>query len=176
MPCGALACRRLPERLRTIWWVRYLNHIGFAFLFGLLALLPLIVTSSSGLFVWTQMLIWSMVALSLTVLTGWSGQLSLSQMTFAGLGALSASAFDRGLQMDVWFIDFVAPEMPFLVAILLGALLASAIAALAMSTGRWSNSATSSSTTASTRKRARSMPIPSLPVARRARPTASTCA
>ena len=41
----------VPERLRTIWWVRHLNHIGFAFLFGLLAVLPLIVTSNSGLFV-----------------------------------------------------------------------------------------------------------------------------
>ena len=26
--------RPVPERLRTIWWVRHLNHIGFAVLFG----------------------------------------------------------------------------------------------------------------------------------------------
>ena len=36
--------------------------------------------------------------LSLTVLTGWAGQLSLGQMAFAGVGALLTAAFTRGHQ------------------------------------------------------------------------------
>ena len=34
-------------------------------------------------------------ALSLVVVTGWSGQLSLGQMAFAGMGALFAAACQR---------------------------------------------------------------------------------
>lgn len=111
----------VPERLRTIWWVRHLNHIGFAFLFGLLALLPLIVTSSSGLFVWTQMLIWSMVALSLTVLTGWSGQLSLGQFAFVGIGGGTTLAVSSGHDIPIPFDLFdLSLELPWGLAIITG--------------------------------------------------------
>ena len=129
--------RPVPESLREVWWVRNLSRIVIGFGLALAILLPathqwlpLLDIPASRQLLYTSIVCFAICAASLTVITGWSGQLSLSQMTFAGLGALSASAFDRGLQMDVWFIDFVAPEMPFLVAILLGALLASAIAAL----------------------------------------------
>ena len=39
--------------------------------------------------------------MSLTVLTGWAGQLSLGQMAFAGIGALLAAAFRRGMRLDI---------------------------------------------------------------------------
>ena len=38
------------------------------------------------------MLLYAMVALSLTVLTGWAGQLSLGQFAFVGLGAMTTAA------------------------------------------------------------------------------------
>ena len=60
------------DRLRTVFWVRNLNRIGFAALFGALAVLPVFATTSAGLFTWSVILIWAMVALSMTVLTGWS--------------------------------------------------------------------------------------------------------
>ena len=37
-----------PDRLRTVFWVRNLNRIGFAALFGALAVLPVFATTSAG--------------------------------------------------------------------------------------------------------------------------------
>ncbi|NIR37611.1 MAG: hypothetical protein GWN79_11930, partial [Actinobacteria bacterium] len=57
------AVRPVPENLRRIWWVRHLNAIGFALLFGFLAVIPVFVTTSAGIFVWTNILLFAMVAL-----------------------------------------------------------------------------------------------------------------
>src|SRR4029079_18967064 len=43
----------------------------------------------------------AIIAVSVTVLTGWAGQLSLGQAAFAGLGALSAAALIRGVTLDI---------------------------------------------------------------------------
>ena len=53
--------------------------------------LPLIVTTPSTQQIFTEVLAFAICATSLTVLTGWLGQLSLGQMAFAGLGALFAA-------------------------------------------------------------------------------------
>ncbi len=109
----------IPERLRVLWWVRYLNHFGFTILFGSLAVLPLVVTSSSGLFTWTVIVVWAMVALSLSVLTGWSGQLSLGQFGMVGVGGLTTLALSQGNDIPVPFDLFdVSLELPWGLAIL----------------------------------------------------------
>ncbi|MEM9465800.1 MAG: branched-chain amino acid ABC transporter permease/ATP-binding protein [Actinomycetota bacterium] len=113
--------RPVPERLRRIWWVRHLNHIGFALLFGALVLLPLVVTTNSGLFTWTIILLWAMVALSLTILTGWSGQLSLGQFAFVGVGGLTTVALSRGHDIPIPFDLFdLSVELPWGLAIMGG--------------------------------------------------------
>jgi ABC-type branched-subunit amino acid transport system ATPase component/ABC-type branched-subunit amino acid transport system permease subunit len=68
-----------------------------------------------------------------TVLTGWAGQLSLGQMAFAGIGALSAAAFVRGAAVDIGvghvrLLKGSLPAIPFGVAVLLGAVVACAVA------------------------------------------------
>src|SRR6185295_13127969 len=50
-------------------------------------------------------LLYAMVAVSLTVLTGWAGQLSLGQFAFVGLGAMSTTALVRE---GVGFVPAVA--------------------------------------------------------------------
>jgi ABC-type branched-subunit amino acid transport system ATPase component/ABC-type branched-subunit amino acid transport system permease subunit len=54
-------------------------------------LLPIIFTTPSTQQIFTEVLAFAICATSLTVLTGWLGQLSLGQMAFAGLGALFAA-------------------------------------------------------------------------------------
>ncbi len=125
--------RPIPERLRSIWWVRNLNGIGFFFLFGALALVPIFVTKSSPILTWSNILLFAMVALSLTVLTGWAGQLSLGQFAFVGVGGLATLAFTEGhdipipldlfdLSIDVpWGIAVImATALGVLVAVLVG--------------------------------------------------------
>ena len=83
--------RPIPERLRSIWWIRHLDKAG-VFLLGLVAILmPIIVTRPSSQQLFTAVLAYAICASSLTVVTGWLGQLSLGQMAFAGIGALFAA-------------------------------------------------------------------------------------
>ena len=61
-------------------------------LLGLIAIvLPIVVTEPSRQQLYTAVLAFAICASSLTVLTGWLGQLSLGQMAFAGLAALFAA-------------------------------------------------------------------------------------
>ena len=50
---------------------------------------------------WATVIAFALCAVSVVVLTGWGGQLSLGQMAFAGLGALTAAALIRGLQANI---------------------------------------------------------------------------
>ena len=86
------------------------------------------VTLPSRQLVYASIACFAICAMSLSVITGWAGQLSLAQMTFAGFGALFAAAFNRGFELDVWFVDFQAPSLPFLVAIPLAAIIVAGMA------------------------------------------------
>ena len=107
----------IPSHLRQIWWIRHMNRLALGA--GLLALIlvPLIITQPSRQLAYASVLAFALCASSLTVVTGWSGQVSLAQMSFAGIGALLAAALARGLEMDFWFIDFNAAAIPFAVGI-----------------------------------------------------------
>jgi ABC-type branched-subunit amino acid transport system ATPase component/ABC-type branched-subunit amino acid transport system permease subunit len=83
--------RPIPERLRSYRWARNVNKSGVILLGVIAVALPLIVTTPSTQQIFTEVLAFAICATSLTVLTGWLGQLSLGQMAFAGLGALFAA-------------------------------------------------------------------------------------
>ncbi len=83
--------RPIPRTLRGIWWIRNLDRFALAGLAAIGIVLPLIVTAPSGQQLLTTIVAYAICASSLTVLTGWAGQLSLGQMAFAGIGALLAA-------------------------------------------------------------------------------------
>jgi ABC-type branched-subunit amino acid transport system ATPase component/ABC-type branched-subunit amino acid transport system permease subunit len=111
----------MPERLRSIWWARNIDKGGILLLGLLAVLLPIVVTEPSRQQLYTAVLAFAICASSLTVLTGWLGQLSLGQMAFAGLAALFAGRL-------------VTEGVPFWVAILTTTV-ASAVLALAIGIG-----------------------------------------
>ena len=122
--------RRPPERAQEIWWIRHMPRLaGTLFLLAAL-LLPIVVTRPSRHLLYATIVCYAICALSLTVITGWAGQLSLAQMAFAGLGALLAAALNRGLEMDVWLLDFQAPKLPYLASIAVAAMVMAGVAAL----------------------------------------------
>ena len=69
---------------------------------------------------WSRVLLYAMVALSLTVLTGWAGQLSLGQFAFVGVGGLSTAAL---VHAGVGFFPalFLAACITAVAAIIVGA-------------------------------------------------------
>ncbi len=91
----------VPERLREVWWVRRMpNLTAWIALTGAI-IVPFLITQSSHQQAYALVLATAIIAVSVTVLTGWAGQLSLGQAAFAGLGALSAAALIRGVTLDI---------------------------------------------------------------------------
>jgi len=125
----------LPERLKGRFWLRNMNRVTFLVVGVIAVLAPIVVTQPSRHVLYASILAYTVCALSLTVLTGWGGQLSLGQMAFAGLGALTAAGFTRGLEIDWILFDrqiiYIRFEpIPFVISILLGAVVAGILAAI----------------------------------------------
>src|SRR5205823_9780946 len=92
----------IPERLREVWWVRRMGLLASGAGLLVALALPLVFTTASRNFLFSRVLIFGIVGLSVTVLSGWAGQLSLGQFAFVGLGAVTASAFvARGVSFPV---------------------------------------------------------------------------
>ena len=124
----------IPERLRQIFWVRNLDRLVLLVPLAVAIALPLIVTQPSRHLLYATILAFAICALSLTVLTGWGGQLSLGQMAFAGIGALLAAALTRGLAVHwtiagVKLLDFELYGIPFVVSLLVAATFTALLAA-----------------------------------------------
>jgi ABC-type branched-subunit amino acid transport system permease subunit/ABC-type branched-subunit amino acid transport system ATPase component len=110
----------IPTVLQNTWWVRSLPALGVGVV-TLVALAPLVFLHlPSQRVAWSTVLLYALVALSLTVLTGWAGQLSLGQFAFVGLGGMTAAALVRN---GVGFIPAVllAGAVTAFVAMLVGA-------------------------------------------------------
>lgn len=84
--------RPVPAALRDRWWVRHHTRLGAALALLVAVLLPVVVTSPSRQFLYARVILMALVALSLTVLTGWGGQLSLGQFALVGVGGMSTYA------------------------------------------------------------------------------------
>lgn len=95
--------KAIPSRLADIWIIRKLPHIGFVCMFALLSIIPLFSRTASSTFLWTNVVIFAISAMSLTVLIGWTGQLSLAQFAFVGLGGLTLIALTNGHDIPVPF-------------------------------------------------------------------------
>ena len=140
--------RPIPERLRQVWWLRHLSRIALGALLVLgivLVQLPGITDLPSRQLLYATVLCYAVCGLSVTIITGWAGQLSLAQMAFAGMGALFAAALKRGLSMDFtvgtgflpgdalsydfFDIQFETAGIPFMAAIPLAALFSALVAA-----------------------------------------------
>ena len=126
--------RPVPEHLAGIWWVRQINKAGLVVLLLAGIALPLLVEQTSRHQLYGTVIAFALCGLSLTVLTGWAGQLSLGQMAFAGIGALLATSFERGMLWDIGlgglrFRSGLEP-LPLGVSLLAAAAVTAVIAAL----------------------------------------------
>jgi ABC-type branched-subunit amino acid transport system permease subunit/ABC-type branched-subunit amino acid transport system ATPase component len=106
----------VPARLKSSMFVRLLPKAGFAVLFVLLAAVPFLLDKPSSYVTWTEILILTMVVLSLSLLIGWAGQLSLGHFAFVGLGGLSMIALRNGhdipVPFDLWDMSFELGWLP----------------------------------------------------------------
>jgi ABC-type branched-subunit amino acid transport system ATPase component/ABC-type branched-subunit amino acid transport system permease subunit len=95
---GLTAERPIPAVLRQTWWAPRLGLLTWS-VAGLLALcVPLLGLDAGQLQAASRVPLFAIVGLSLVVLTGWAGQLSLGQVALYGLGAFTCAALvERGV-------------------------------------------------------------------------------
>ncbi len=141
--------RPVPTHLREVWWIRHMAVPAVGLALGLAVLIvfiPGVADVPSRHLLFALVVCFAICGLSVTIVTGWAGQLSLSQMTFAGFGALIAARLYNGASMDVQVgtgfipidalqfelfpIRFEADGIPFMLAIPIAALIAAAMAAV----------------------------------------------
>lgn len=115
---SAQAVRPLPEELRSLWLVRNMGRILGVVALGLALILPLIISHSASVSM-TVIFAYAIVALSLVILTGMGGQLTLGQFAFAGIGAVASYQISM---RTGWFpLSFLyAGVVAALVALLVG--------------------------------------------------------
>ena len=82
----AASLRPLDARLLAVPAVRWARRIGIVVVLVLAAFLPLSLTSSEQFFL-GGVVLFALIGLSLVVLTGFAGQVSLGQFAFVGVGA-----------------------------------------------------------------------------------------
>jgi branched-chain amino acid transport system permease protein len=111
--------RPVPPELRnlpTVQWVQF--GLG-ALVVGLLLGLPYVVGVEQQTLA-AVIVIYAIVAVSLVVLTGWAGQISLGQWGFAGVGSLVAGGMAAHLRSDFFVNLIVAGLAGALVSVIIG--------------------------------------------------------
>lgn len=118
----------IPHALERYWLARRLPLVAVVCACGIGVLVPLVLTKAETQLTLSRMLLYAIIALSLTILTGWAGQLSLGQFAFVGVGAILSSALVRGMEFDVfgWHIDL--PTFDFEVAVVIAVVMSALFA------------------------------------------------
>ena len=114
-PVPIAASARAPSMdriIRTLWWV-----VLAAFIVSMLTWIPITWET-----VFNNGLTLSIICLSVTLITGMAGQLSLCQATFAGIGAFTAAVFSVHLGLNFLVGGLIGCVIAALVAVVLALL------------------------------------------------------
>ncbi len=110
---------RLPDRLAALPEVRLAKVVLGLLVAGVVVLIPL-AGSASQVRAGTVALVYALVALSLVVLTGWGGSVSLGQIALVGVGAIVAANLIDDLNLDLLLTLALASVAGGVVAAVIG--------------------------------------------------------
>lgn len=111
--------RDLPEALARLPLVRLLRWGTFAIIAGLVAIAPIVLRTDQIIKI-SAIFIYAVIGLSLVVLTGWAGQISLGQVGFVAIGAAISAKCVSEWQMDLTLSILAAAIAGGLAAFLVG--------------------------------------------------------
>jgi branched-chain amino acid transport system permease protein len=111
--------RPVPPELRQVREVVLVRRITYGLIAAAALGAPWIVGAQRIGFA-TLIVLYAMVGVSLVILSGWSGQISLGQFAFAGVGAAVAGGLAANYQLDFFFTLIVGGLAGAAVAILIG--------------------------------------------------------
>jgi ABC-type branched-subunit amino acid transport system permease subunit/ABC-type branched-subunit amino acid transport system ATPase component len=89
--------RTASAELARLPFARWVSRVAVGLLFAAAFFVPYLVTTQTRRNDYVVVLIFMMVALSATVLTGWAGQLSLAQFAFVGIGSYATVYYSESL-------------------------------------------------------------------------------
>jgi len=111
--------RAIPRELLALRGIRVARWIGAGILLLVVLLVPWILNVGPMLQA-GRVLIYTLVLLSLVVLTGWAGQVSLGQFGFVAIGAVVGGALTSRLSVPFWVALPAAAIFTALFAVILG--------------------------------------------------------
>jgi branched-chain amino acid transport system permease protein len=111
--------RPIPEELRGITSLRITRWVLAGIALAVVAIFPFL-AAARLINLGSVIALLTIVALSLVVLTGWAGQVSLGQFAFVAVGAALAGALNDGFGWSFWLVLPLATVGTALVAALLG--------------------------------------------------------
>ena len=111
--------RPVPHELRRLPEVRVVKGVLYAVLAVAAVAAPFIYGPSSITTI-SLTLVWAMVGVSLVVLTGWGGHISLGQFAIVGTGAVTAANMVTKLHADLFVSLLVSGLVGGVVALLVG--------------------------------------------------------
>ncbi|MHB8465507.1 MAG: ATP-binding cassette domain-containing protein [Acidimicrobiales bacterium] len=111
--------RRIPAVLRKLPEVRWAAVGGVVVLCAAVVLVPLGVSDSKRTLL-AYVAIYGIIAVSLVVLTGWSGQISLGQFAFAGVGAATTASLYVHAHADLFACLAAAAVIGAVTAVIIG--------------------------------------------------------
>jgi len=119
LPLWLSEIRPIPRELASLGEVRWAKWGGVALLATALVALPLWL-SESRINLAAVIVVFGIVGVSLVVLTGWAGQVSLGQMAFAGIGAAIGGAITADLGWDLGIALLLGGVAGGLIAMVIG--------------------------------------------------------
>jgi ABC-type branched-subunit amino acid transport system permease subunit len=111
--------RPVPKELRSLPEVQTVRWGGAAVLAGVALALPYWLQVGDQLKA-TAAIVFVIITMSVVVLTGWAGQVSLGQMSFAGFGAAVAAYATQHWNLDLGFTLVLAGLVGAVVAMIVG--------------------------------------------------------
>lgn len=111
--------RALVPQVAALPVIRWAKRFGVLLLVAAAIVVPMLL-GPSGAFSVSVMAVWAIVAVSLVVLTGWAGQISLGQFAIVGAGAIVAGNMVSRWNIDLFLVLAVATATGAVVAVLLG--------------------------------------------------------
>ena len=138
--------RPVPREVRSLPEVRLVRWGGSLVVLAALLAVPWLLSSSSGNLVKASaVVIFVIIAISIVLLTGWAGQVSLGQMSFvafgAAVGAYATQTWHLDLSLALLVAGFVGVVVAMLVGLpalrLRGLFLAVTTLAFALTTSSW---------------------------------------
>ena len=111
--------RPIPALMARLPEIRVGRALGWVVLAAVVLLVPLGL-SDSKVTLTAYIAIYSILAVSLVILTGWSGQISLGQFAFAGVGAATTASLMVNAGVDMFLSMLVAAVVGALAAVVIG--------------------------------------------------------